>query len=450
MTAVLSRGHTAAADGTDIGDPELVELGESVPWEREERNAACEKLVGRYESLVRACAQRYRHSPESPEELMQVGYVGLLKAINNFDPSFGSNLASYAQPCIAGEIKRHFRDKRWHVHVKRSTQEMRLELCRARAELTQQLSRAPKRDELAEHVGISADVQRAALASQASSLDARRSAGPDPGNLADILGEDDPKLEHTLDIESVWAHWGDLPEREQRLLMMRFYGNMTQAEIGERLGISQMHVSRLLAGALSYLRERVLGQDGGSEPRCTAAAVLTERRTAMRSATGTGLTLIAFGAILAFAVQGHPSWLNIQIVGWVFMLTGIVAMAVPRRGYGWLRRRMVLRRGPGGRPVVDRMEEKHYPPYVMLNPGGNTVPGEVVSESGNDGPATVSPAEEPGRDSAPVDEREAEGLARDREAVVDRTKAEWQAAEQAARPGDPLPTEEVVEQYVEE
>ena len=170
----------------------------------------------------------------------------------------------------------------------------------------------------------------------------------------------------------------------------------------------------------------------------------------MRTATGTGLTLIALGAILAFAVRGHPSWLNIQVAGWVFMLIGVAAMAFPRRGYGWLRRRMVLRRGPGGRPVVDRMEEKHYPPYVMLNPGSSTVPGEVVSESGNDGPATVSPAEEPGRDSAPVDEREAERLARDREAVVDRTKAEWQAAEEAARPGDPVPTEEVVEQYVEE
>ena len=270
MTTVLSRAGTPVEAGADIGDPELVKLVQSLPRDNEERNAACEKLIGRYESLVRACAQRYRHSPESPEELMQVGYVGLLKAINNFDPSFGSNLASYAQPCIAGEIKRHFRDKRWHVHVKRSTQELRLELCRVRAELTQQLSRVPKDDELAEHLGIShdelRDAQRADLAFQASSLDAPRSTGADPGNLADILGEDDPQLEHTLDIESVWAHWGDLPEREQRLLMMRFYGNMTQAEIGERLGISQMHVSRLLAGALSYLRERVLGPDTPREP----------------------------------------------------------------------------------------------------------------------------------------------------------------------------------------
>ena len=96
-----------------------------------------------------------------------------------------------------------------------------------------------------------------------------------------------------------------------------------------------------------------------------------------RTATGTGLTLIALGAILALAVRGHPSWLNIQVVGWVLILTGIVAMAFPRRGYGWLRRRMVLRRGPGGRPVVDRVEEKRYPPYIMLNPAGTGSPGRA-------------------------------------------------------------------------
>jgi hypothetical protein len=166
--------------------------------------------------------------------------------------------------------------------------------------------------------------------------------------------------------------------------------------------------------------------------------------------TATGLTLIAFGAILAFAVRGHPSWLNIQVVGWVIMLTGVAGMAIPRRGYGWLRRRMVLRRGPGGRQVVDRVEEKRYPPYVMLNPGSNAVAGEVIPEPGDDVPTAAGPFEEPGPVDAPVDEHEAERLAREREAVVERTKAEWEAAEEAARPGDPVPTEEVVEQYVEE
>jgi len=160
--------------------------------------------------------------------------------------------------------------------------------------------------------------------------------------------------------------------------------------------------------------------------------------------------LIALGAILALAVRGHPSWLNIQVVGWVLILTGIVAMAIPRHGYGWLRRRMVLRRGPGGRPVVDRVEEKVYPPYIMLNPGSNAVAGEVIPDSGSDMPTAAGPLGERGPDDASVDEHEAERLARERETVVERTKAEWEAAEEAARPGDPVPAEEVVEQYVEE
>lgn len=176
--------------------------------------------------------------------------------------------------------------------------------------------------------------------------------------------------------------------------------------------------------------------------------------------TATGLFLIALGAILAFAVQGHPSWLNIQVVGWVIMLTGVAGMAIPRRGYGWLRRRMVLRRGPGGRPVVDRVEEKRYPPYIMLNPGSNGVADNAPEGGGatvggatatQDVPTVVGPYEDPdpaglGDDPGPDPER----LAAEREAVVERAQAEWEAAEAAARPGDPVPTEEVVEQYVEE
>jgi hypothetical protein len=170
--------------------------------------------------------------------------------------------------------------------------------------------------------------------------------------------------------------------------------------------------------------------------------------------TATGLFLIALGAILAFAVQGHPSWLNIQVVGWVIMLTGIAGMAIPRRGYGWLRRRMVLRRGPGGRPVVDRVEEKRYPPYMMLNPGSNGVAQDEPqggAAAAEDVPTVVGAYEDPdptGLGDAPAPDQER--LAADREAVVARAQAEWEAAENAARPGDPVPAEEIVEQYVEE
>jgi hypothetical protein len=166
--------------------------------------------------------------------------------------------------------------------------------------------------------------------------------------------------------------------------------------------------------------------------------------------TATGLFLIAVGAILAFAVQGHPSWLNIQVVGWVIMLTGVAGMAIPRRGYGWLRRRMVLRRGPGGRPVVDRVEEKRYPPYIMLNSGANGI-AEEVPEAQPDVPTVVEPLEDPEPGSLAADPGpDPDRLAAERQAVVDRAEAEWQAAEQAAPPGGPLPAEEIVEQYVEE
>jgi RNA polymerase sigma-B factor len=256
-----------AARAGKQSDTELLRRVQSLPRDSAEHEAACEELVARYQSLVRYCAQRYRQSPESQEELMQVGYVGLLKAINNFNPAFGGSLSAYAQPCVSGEIKRHFRDKRWQVHVKRSVQELRHELRQARADLTQRLGRSPRPDELAAHLGVSdadlADAERADLAFQASSLDVPLLDGQDTATLGDFIGAEDPQLEHTLDIESVWAHMDDLPARQRRLLIMRFYGNMSQAEIGERLGISQMHVSRLLAGAIDYLRGCLLGPDAG-------------------------------------------------------------------------------------------------------------------------------------------------------------------------------------------
>ena len=263
--------HRTSPEPTEFGkqsDHELLKTIQSQPHGTPVREAACEALVVRYQALVRSCVQRYRDSPEPQEELMQVGYVGLLKAINNFDPDIGESLAAYATPTITGEIKRHFRDKRWHVHVRRSAQELRLEIRKAKGDLAQELSRTPTDSELAEYLGVSAsdllDAQRADLAFQASSLSAPLSDGTDAGTLEDLLGGEDPQLETTLDMEAVWAHLGELPDRQQRLLMMRFYGNMTQSEIGDQLGISQMHVSRLLTHALGYLRDRML--ESGPEP----------------------------------------------------------------------------------------------------------------------------------------------------------------------------------------
>jgi len=245
-----------------LSDDELLVRFRALPRDSHERSAACELLVARYERLVRSCVRQYRGSPEPVEDLMQVGYVGLLKAINNFDPSFGSSLSAYAAPCISGEIKRHFRDKRWQVHVRRSAQELLLELRKATEQLTHTLGRNPTDDELAERIGCSAEdlleARQADLVFSSYSLDAPLSDRDDPAQLSDVIGDEDAEMEHTIDMEAVSTHWDELPEREQRILVMRFYGNLTQAEIGARLGISQMHVSRLLARALSHLRSRLL------------------------------------------------------------------------------------------------------------------------------------------------------------------------------------------------
>jgi RNA polymerase sigma-B factor len=263
------------AELKELSDNALLSKIRALPRDSELRAVMCEIVVERYSKLVRSCVRQYRGSPEPTEDLMQVGYVGLLKAINNYDPEVGDSLSAYAQPCVSGEIKRHFRDKRWQIHVRRSAQELLLELRKANEELTQQLGREPTEHELAERLGVSADdmqeARQADLVFSTYSLDAPLSDQEDPALLADVLGDDDPGVIHTIDMESVNAHWDELPEREQRILVMRFYGNLTQTEIGDRLGISQMHVSRLLARALAHLRSKLLDP---SED-CDAAVVIS-------------------------------------------------------------------------------------------------------------------------------------------------------------------------------
>jgi len=246
-----------------LDDRELLEITRTAPRDSARRDAACELLVKRHRNLVWSCVRRYRGSPEPAEDLAQVGHVGLLKAINNFDPAFGVSLAAYAQPCISGEIKRHFRDKRWQVHVKRSVQELVLDVRAAARQLTQDLGRLPTDTDLARHLGVSRDdlreARQAEMAFQPCSLDAPLAGQPGTASLADLLGEEDPAMERMLAIQAVAAHWCELPRRERRILVMRFYGEMTQAQIGHQLGISQMQVSRLLAHALGHLRSRLLG-----------------------------------------------------------------------------------------------------------------------------------------------------------------------------------------------
>jgi RNA polymerase sigma-B factor len=266
--AVSARDPRAPADRgatglSEMADAELLGILRALPRASERRSAACEVLVARYRGLVQFCAQRYRGGPEPFEDLMQVAYIGLLKAINNFDPAFGGSLTAYAHPSITGEIKRHFRDNSWQVHVNRSVQELAMAASEAARLLAQDLGRAPDEAELARHLGVTTaslrDARQAEMGRHATSLDMPLAARAGTSSLVDVLGADDPRLEHLLSMQVVASHWGDLPALEQKILLMRFHGNMTQAQIGGLLGISQTRVSRLLARALAYLRPRVLG-----------------------------------------------------------------------------------------------------------------------------------------------------------------------------------------------
>ena len=253
-------------DLAGLDERALLGIVGSLPPGSERRAAALELLVTRYRWLVWSCVRRYLRSHEAAEDLMQVGYVGLLKAIGNFDPALCASLAAYARPCISGEIKRHFRDKRWQVHVKRSVKDLMLEAREATWQLAQELGRTPAETDIARHLGVSTEelrnARQAELALQASSLDAPLTGWPGISTLADLLGREDLRIEHMLDMNAVAAHWDELPPREQEILLMDFYGGMRQNEIGRRLGISQMHVSRLRARALGYLRSRLLDSAG--------------------------------------------------------------------------------------------------------------------------------------------------------------------------------------------
>jgi RNA polymerase sigma-B factor len=259
-------GWRLKKDLAGLDDRELLDIVRLSPQASQRRAAACELLVTRYQGLVRSCVRPYLRSPEPVEDLMQVGYVGLVKAISKFDPAAGASLATYARPCISGEIKRHFRDKRWQIHVKRSVQELVLQVRAATWRLTQELGRTPTESDIAGHLGVSGDdlrqARRAEMAFWPYSLDAPLPGQPGMSTLADVFGAEDPRLEHMLGMRAVAAHWGELPPREQEILVMNFRGGMTQREIGQQLRISQMHVSRLRAHALGYLRSRLLDLEG--------------------------------------------------------------------------------------------------------------------------------------------------------------------------------------------
>ncbi|MER8038494.1 RNA polymerase sigma factor SigF [Streptomyces hydrogenans] len=215
-------------------------------------------------SLVRYAAGRFRHRADEMEDIVQVGMIGLIKAIDRFELSREVEFTTFAVPYIVGEIKRFFRDTSWAVHVPRRLQEARVELAKATEELSTRLGRTPTVKELAELMSLTeAEVTEARLASNgynSSSLDAALSGDDEDrdASLTDFIGSEDPAMELVEDFHSLAPLIADLDDRDRRIIHLRFVEELTQAEIGERLGCSQMHVSRLLARTVKRLRAGLL------------------------------------------------------------------------------------------------------------------------------------------------------------------------------------------------
>jgi RNA polymerase sigma-B factor len=224
-----------------------------------------------HENLVRYLAAKFAHRGEPIEDLVQVGMIGLIHAIDRYDAERGTKLSTFAVPTIVGEIKRHFRDKAWNLKVPRRLQELNLQVLRANELLAQQLGRAPTIAEIADHVGASEDEALEAMelgnAFGAVSLDAQLTPEGETASLTlgDTVGQQDETLENLQFYDDLKVAVESLDNREKMVIYLRFYEDLSQSEVAQRLRISQMHVSRLQAKALAQLR-RLMTEASGDEP----------------------------------------------------------------------------------------------------------------------------------------------------------------------------------------
>jgi RNA polymerase sigma-B factor len=217
-----------------------------------------DELVEDHAPLAHFLAGRFSNRGESRDDLVQVALVGLFKAVERFDPGRGLQFSTFATPTIMGELKRHFRDRGWAVRVPRRVQELHLQLGRIVSALGQEEGRSPTPAEVAERAGVSEEAVLEAMEAgslyRLVSLDGSVTPDDDGGELASCLGDDDPefeRIEHRAEIAELLSA---LPERERRIVELRFFESMTQSEIADRVGVSQMHVSRLLSRSLERLR----------------------------------------------------------------------------------------------------------------------------------------------------------------------------------------------------
>jgi RNA polymerase sigma-B factor len=223
---------------------------------------AREQLIEQYMSLVRSLARRYSYRGEPLEDLVQIGAIGLIKAIDRFDLDRGVELTTYATPNIIGEIKRHFRDKGWAVRVPRGLQELNVQLSRLVEQLTVQLARSPTIPELAKAAGVEEEEVLEALESGRAYTSLSLSVGGGGGDDDDLdplesLGTEEHQYEVSEDRAVLAPGFKALDERERKILQLRFFDGLTQSQIAQQVGISQMHVSRLIRRSLEKIRETI-------------------------------------------------------------------------------------------------------------------------------------------------------------------------------------------------
>ncbi|HEY3507233.1 MAG TPA: SigB/SigF/SigG family RNA polymerase sigma factor [Actinocatenispora sp.] len=242
----------------------LLEQMAGLPADSPRRQSLRAEAVGGLLPLADRLARRYAHRGESMDDLVQVARVGLLKAVDGFDPAAGAFLG-YAIPTILGELKRYFRDQCWDVRVPRQVQELRQRVHQAEESLAQVVGHDPSTEEIAERLHVGRDAVRAAVVADraytASSLNMPTRQDDGSGcEMGDLLGGCDERLEWAADRVSLRPALDRLPDRERQVLAMRFFDNLSQSEIAERIGLSQMHVSRLLARTLAGLRAWIDGE----------------------------------------------------------------------------------------------------------------------------------------------------------------------------------------------
>jgi RNA polymerase sigma-B factor len=260
VTPPAVAGERSASDDREQARAMFDQLATLGP-DSEDRQRLRGQLVEMHLPLVEYLARRFAGRGEPLDDLVQVGTIGLIKAVDRFDTERGVEFSTYATPTVVGEIKRHFRDKGWTVRVPRRLQELRASLTSATSDLTQSMGRSPTVAELAAHLKIGEEEVLEGLESANAYTAVSLEAGDSEGlSVADTLGEYDLALEGVEYRESIKPLLESLPPRERKILLLRFFGNLTQSQIAAELGISQMHVSRLLARTLSQLRDRLMDE----------------------------------------------------------------------------------------------------------------------------------------------------------------------------------------------